>query len=370
MMRFLFFPTFLFSLFSFFFFPVLLFAQEPATVADPAPVPQSVFARATVLSVDTLQTTESELMQRVTAKIHTGAFKDEQVSIDYTVSKKLQTSELTVGETIVIVRTRAAQGETWFVVDHYRLPALFGVFFFFLLVAFFFARKKAVYAVAGLGCSLLILAAFIVPQIAQGRSPFLIGMIGSILIVFLSLFIAHGFHKKTTIAFIGITITLFIATLFAMLDVHVADIFGFGSDAAYDLQFFGQNIDLKGLLLAGIIIGTLGVLDDVATSLVATIHELYEANPKITRSELYLRGMTVGREHIVSLINTLVLAYAGASLPLLLLFSGDQQPFWVTLNSQLVGEEIIRTLVGSIALVLAVPITTLIAVVSYTKPGK
>lgn len=329
----------------------------------------ATFERAEILSAETIKAAEGEdsFIQRVTAEITTGDFQETQITVDHAVSKDLQTSAVERGDTVIVVETLGPQGATWYIVDHYRIPSFLFLFLFFVAVALFFARKKALFAILGLASSILILTFFVVPQIAQGRSPFLIGILGAAVIMSLSLYIAHGFQKQTTIAFISIAVTVCIASVIASIAVFATQLFGFGSEAAYDLQFFGQDIELRGLLLAGMIIGLLGVLDDVTTSLVATIDQLYEANPQIEKAELYRRGLTVGREHIVSLINTLVLAYAGAGLPLLLLFSGDQQPFWVTLNSQLIGEEIVRTLVGSIALVLAVPITTGIAVISYFK---
>ena len=126
-----------------------------------------------------------------------------------------------------------------------------------------------------------------------------------------------------------------------------------------------ENIDLKGLLLGGIIIGALGVLDDVTTGAAAAVDEIYKANPAFTFTELYQRGLSVGREHITSLVNTLALAYIGASFPLLLLFTTNAaQPLWVALNAENIVEEVIRTLVGSTTLILAVPITT--ALMAYT----
>jgi uncharacterized membrane protein len=329
---------------------------------------QTLFERAKVISVSTIsEQNEEEFTQRVLARLTTGEQEDTEITIDYYVSPQIQTTAVDRGDTIVVVETNGPDGRTWYVVDQYRIPSLVFIFLLFLAVAGVFARKRAIYAVAGLACSVFVLATFIVPQIAQGRSPLLVGVFGSMVILFVSLFLAHGFHRKTTIALVGTLITVVIAALLATIFVNIADLFGFGSEAAYDLQFLGQDVEFKGLLLAGMIIGTLGVLDDVTTSLVATVHELHAANPRLNASELYTRGSRVGREHIVSLINTLVLAYAGASLPLMLLFGGDQQPLWVTLNSQLVGEEVVRTLVGSIALILAVPITTYLAAHIYAK---
>lgn len=346
--------------FFFLFLAVAIIQPQAASAAQPGEAP--VFEKAKVLSAETLSTvSEDEFTQRVQATITTGEQKDTGITIDHFVSPKVQSSPVEADDTIVIVETNGPEGRTWYVVDHYRIPSMVFIFLFFVAVSFFFARKRAIYAVVGLALSIFILTMFVVPQIAQGSSPILIAVIGSGVILFFALFLAHGFNRKTAIALVGTLITVVVAAILSSLFVHFADLFGYGSEAASSLTFMNQKIELRGLLLAGIIIGTLGVLDDVTTSLVATVQELHEANPRMSARELYQRGTRVGREHIVSLINTLVLAYAGASLPLLLVFSNDMQPFWVTLNSQLVGEEIMRTLVGSIALVLAVPITTFLA---------
>ncbi|MEK9181053.1 MAG: YibE/F family protein, partial [Patescibacteria group bacterium] len=128
------------------------------------------------------------------------------------------------------------------------------------------------------------------------------------------------------------------------------------------------NLDLRGLLLAGIIVGALGVLDDTTTVQAATVEELKQANPAFTFADLYRGGLSVGREHITSLVNTLVLAYLGSQLLIFILFyAGPNQPLWVTLNSEFIGEEIIRTLVGSATIILAVPITTLLAAWYFSR---
>jgi len=158
-------------------------------------------------------------------------------------------------------------------------------------------------------------------------------------------------------------ITLGISVGISQIFIKASHLFGRGSEEAYFLQFgqFG-SIDLRGLLLAGIIIGTLGLLDDITTAQTAVVGELRLANKQLSNKEIYSRALVVGKEHISSLVNTLVLAYAGTSLPLFILFTvSDNVPLWAKLNSELISEEIIRTLIGSMALILAVPISTFLA---------
>jgi uncharacterized membrane protein len=177
-----------------------------------------------------------------------------------------------------------------------------------------------------------------------------------------SLYLAHGFNKRTSVALFGSVLTLVFAVGIDVLFVYFTKLTGMGSEESVYLQISNSSIDLRMLLLSGIIIGVLGVLDDVTTGQAAIIDELHDANPNLSVSELYRRGLSVGREHIASLINTLVLAYVGVSFPLILLFTIQKsQPLWLTLNSNFIGEEVVRTVVGSSALILAVPITSILA---------
>jgi uncharacterized membrane protein len=194
-----------------------------------------------------------------------------------------------------------------------------------------------------------------VPRILAGDNPFLTTLVGSIIIVTVSLYLAHGFNHRTSIALLSTSVTLALAIALAVLFVHLAKLFGLGTEDAYFLIAANQTINLQGLLLGGIIIGTLGVLDDITTAQTAVVAELKRAKPDLSRHELYKRSLTVGHEHIASLVNTLVLAYAGTSLPIFLLFTLNRtEPIWTILNSEFVAEEIVRTLVGSSALVMSV----------------
>jgi uncharacterized membrane protein len=167
---------------------------------------------------------------------------------------------------------------------------------------------------------------------------------------------------------VGTLITLGISVFVAVKIVSWTHLFGTGSEDALLLQSLSGNVNLRGLLLGGMILGLLGVLDDVTTGQAAIVEELRDANPALSVKELYRRGLSVGREHITSLINTLFLAYTGATLPLFLLFTLNQgQPFWMIVNSEQISDEIVRTVVGSSCLILAVPITTLLAAYFFGK---
>ncbi|MBI4458047.1 YibE/F family protein [Candidatus Uhrbacteria bacterium] len=274
-----------------------------------------------------------------------------------------------VGETLVLAVVSEDPGVRYYVADHYRMPAMLAVLGFFFLLAVALGRRRGFASFVGLMLSILILATVVMPQIAAGYDPLMTAIAGSMLIIALSMFMSHGPGKRTTVAVAATVMSLIASGVLATAFVRMARLFGAGSDAAFYLQYSPiSNIDLRGLLLAGIIISTLGVLDDVTTAQVAAVEEIHNADPTLSHRELYKRGLSVGREHIASLVNTLALVYAGASLPLFLVFHNNQtQPLWVMLNGEPIAEEFIRTMVGSCGLILAVPISTWMAAVAYSK---
>ncbi len=276
------------------------------------------------------------------------------------------------GEKIVLVKTSSTDGqEGYYIADKYRLPWIFFAVVAFLILAIYFGRWKGAMSIAGLAFSIFVLLMFIVPAILSGSSPFLVTLVGSCVIAVVSMLLAHGFSRRSLIAIASTLLTLVIAILLAVIFVHLIQLFGGGSDEAVYLRLDpSMHVNLQGLLLGGIIIGTLGVLDDITTAQVAVVDELKKANASLSAHELYSRALSIGREHIASLVNTLVLAYAGASLPLFLMFTlPDAQPFWVTFNSEFIAEEVVRTLVGSMTLILAVPLSSWIAARYLWKKG-
>lgn len=256
------------------------------------------------------------------------------------------------------------------IIDNLRVGKLLIAFLLFALVAVAFGGIEAAYSLLGLAFSTIVVLEVILKNILNGADPFLVTILGGTLIAVFSVYMAHGIKRRTTIAVVSILITMLISIVVSKILVNFADLFGLGTeDAFYLITDPGNSINLQGILLAGIIIGTIGVLDDITTSQAAAVDEIYKANPKLKPHELYKRGTSVGKEHISSLINTLFLAYVGVSLPLLIVFIQGDVPIWVLLNSEAIAEEVVRTIVGSTALVLAVPITTLLAS-RYVKPSK
>jgi uncharacterized membrane protein len=321
-------------------------------------------------------TPASYLVQDITVKFLTGEHKGEetvtrnQLSSTSTANKAL---ELVPGEKVLLTQSSDFTNQPYYITDRYRLPALLLIVLIFVATAVIFGRIRGLTSILGLAASILILGYFAVPLILAGYNPLLICLCSAILIAVVSLYFAHGFNKRTTVALCGTVLSLAVSAGLSVLFVSATKLVGLTSDQSFYLGIGkGVSLDLRGLLLGGIIIGALGVLDDVTIGQTATVYELKDANPAMTTKELYSRGMSIGREHIASLINTLFLAYAGIGLPTILYLSAFQSelPLWLTLNSEIIAEEIVRTMVGSIGIILAVPITTLLAAYFFGKPKK
>ncbi len=269
------------------------------------------------------------------------------------------------GEKVVLLEFSRPDGSTEYIItDKYRLDTLLYITVLFVLTVLFIARWKGIGSLIGLVISFFVIIKFIIPQILDGRDPLLISIIGASGIMVATLYLAHGFSRKTTIALVSTMLTFTFIGVLSVIFVSLARLSGLGSEDAYSLQFgFGDNINFQGLFLGGILIGALGVLDDVTTSLTTAIFEVAKNHRNISFPALFRSGMEIGREHIASLVNTLVLAYAGASLPIFLfiVINPARNPIWSIINSELISEEIIRVMAGSFGLILAVPLTALLA---------
>lgn len=230
----------------------------------------------------------------------------------------------------------------------------------FALVVIALGRFRGVAALAGLALSVAVLLMFILPAIVGGEDAMLVALIGGGAIAMITLYLAHGYQPLTHVAALGTFAALVLTTGLSWLALILARFSGLASEEAFFLLAI-PDLDLSGLLLAGIVLGTLGALDDVTVTQASAVWEVHGANPSLESSELYASGLRVGRDHIVSTVNTLLLAYAGASLPLLILFTLAGESLGLVASSEVVAIEIVRTLVGSIGLVASVPVTTWLA---------
>jgi uncharacterized membrane protein len=278
--------------------------------------------------------------------------------------------EFAAGDRVSMQRTEIPdQGITYFITDFQRMPVLGLLLAIFVGAVLLIGRWNGARALIGVFMSLFVVVRFIVPAILAGRSPALVALVGATAVMIITLYLAHGVNEMTTSAVIGTSAALIPTVLLGMIFIEQGKVTGFASEEANLARFAIEGLDLQGLVLAGLIIAALGVLDDVTVSQASTVFALREADPGQSWRLLFARGMKVGRDHMVSVVNTLILVYAGASLALLVLFSTGGLPTAEIVNSEIVAEEIIKTLVGSLGLIAAVPLTTgLAAFVASHRP--
>jgi len=232
----------------------------------------------------------------------------------------------------------------------------------FALVVVGLGRMRGFAALVGLAASIVVLLQFVIPSILDGRDPLWVAIVGSAIIAFLALYAAHGFTRMTSVALLGTLAALMLTAALSWVAVEAARFSGLTVDEAFILTIAG-HFDLSGLILAGTVLGALGAIDDITVTQASTVWELHALRPDLGKRGLVRSGLKVGRDHVASTVNTLLLAYAGAAMPLMLFFVLANQSIGTVLNSEIVAVEVVRTLVGSIGLVAAVPITTWLAAV-------
>ncbi|WP_405881145.1 YibE/F family protein [Streptomyces sp. NBC_01136] len=282
-----------------------------------------------------------------------------------------QSRQLHQGEKVVVAYEPSAPKDLQYSVTdvnrQFPMALLAGIFALTVVVV---GRMRGVMALIALAVSFLILTLFILPAILQGSNPLVVAVVGASAIMLIALYMCHGLSARTSVAVLGTLLSLVLIGVLGSEFIGWAALTGNTDDNTGLIHGLYPSIDMSGLLLAGVIIGSLGVLDDVTVTQTSAVWELHGANPTMGWRDLYRAGIRIGRDHIASVVNTLVLAYAGAALPLLLLFSIAQSSVGTVANSELVAEEIVRTLVGSIGLVASVPVTTALAalVVSADRP--
>ncbi|MGI5897596.1 MAG: YibE/F family protein [Candidatus Dojkabacteria bacterium] len=280
-----------------------------------------------------------------------------------------QVIQYRVGDTLEITEDIDVEGSTiYYILGYVRTTPLLLLTILFVILAIIVGRKKSFFAIISMIFSFFVILKFILPKIQNGDNPVFVAIVGCLLIIPTTFYLSHSFERKTTIAILGTLISLVLTGILSYIFVKYAHLTGGETEDAMILQSMtGSKYNLQGILLAGIIIGTLGVMDDITVSQTAIVFQLKDLKKEIGMKELFNRSLEIGRDHIASMINTLVLVYAGASLPLLLIFLNNPRPFGDIVNIEMIATEIVRTLVGSIGLILAVPITTYLAVLFVTK---
>lgn len=277
--------------------------------------------------------------------------------INLDIEKSIPTLE--EGDEIVLGYARPTN--TYFYDDIERSSPLLVLAVIFVVIVIAFGRLQGALALVAMASTVAILVGFVAPSVLDGNDPVLVALVAAILIAFISLFLSHGFTPTTAVALAGTLAALALTFVLSWLFFDMAQFSGFDGGESLLLSFLSQDLRISSLLLGGAVIGALGALDDVTVTQVSTVAELRRNNPEMSSTALISSGIRVGRDHIAATVNTLLLAYAGASLPIILLFSAFDQPFLTVANSEVIAVEIVRTLCGSIGLIAAVPLTTALA---------
>lgn len=314
--------------------------------------------------------------QIVEVRVEEGAYAGLFYEIEYgTRQIRNQMILLKVGDKLMVTVTTLPTGEvSVHFTDFYRTNSLTLLLVIFILASVVISGWKGVRSVLGIVLSLAVIILIILPGIQAGKDPLLISILGAFFFMAFSLYLVYGWTVKTHSAVLGSLAALAITGLLAYIFVNHARLTGYGDENMFYIsQLTNNNLNVRSLLLAGVLIGTLGVLDDLVISQASAVFELFRNNPAQNFKELFRSAMNIGQDHIAATVNTLVLAYAGAALPMLLLFSFSNVDFTMALNLEFIAEEIVRTMVGSLGLFAAVPITTALSAgiaVNYRNFGK
>jgi uncharacterized membrane protein len=323
---------------------------------------------ADVDDVPCLNTSEADGIRctRVTLDITSGPTEGEQGRIEIPVTEA--GVDIDSGDELVVQYHPDNPSELqYFFHDFQRRDPLLLLAALFAVAVIALGRWQGVRALIALAATGVVLVGFAFPSIIDGNNPTTVALVSAVVIALVALYVTHGVTEQTTVALLGTFAALALTAILAIAFTRLANFTGFGTEDAFYLQIASAQIDVKGLILAGIIIGSLGVLDDVTVTQVSAVWQLHAANPSYSAWRLYSSALTIGRDHIASTVNTLVLAYAGASLPLLLVFASAGRSLGDVAVGELVAVEIVRTLVGSIGLVAAVPITTILGALVVTR---
>ncbi|PIU02447.1 YibE/F family protein [Candidatus Shapirobacteria bacterium CG09_land_8_20_14_0_10_49_15] len=309
-----------------------------------------------------VQADQKSLYQQLGILITHGSAKDKRITLKAAGLPLSGAGKYQVGDQVMLSLNYGLAGEEIYnLVELVRRKQLLTLFLIFIVLVIAVGRWRGVASLAGLGLSFLVIFKLILPQINQGKDPVRVAILASLLLIPLTFCLSHGWNKKTLVAMVGTLGALVLTGLLAKYFIDGMRLMGFASEEAGFLKASRSDFNIRGLILAGIIIGALGVLDDITVAQAAVVQQLKQSNAKLRPREVFWRAMKVGQDHIASMVNTLVLVYTGAALPLLLLFISNPLPFSQVINYEIIAEEVIRTLAGSIGLVAAVPLTTFLA---------
>jgi uncharacterized membrane protein len=292
-----------------------------------------------------------------------GTFKGEEFNFQGIDDIQVDLSqEYEIGNKVMVSVDQDLSGENvFYIIDFIRNDAIYFLIGIFCLLILLIAGRKGFRSLVSLVVTFLIIFKFILPGILNGYNPILISISGGFLILFFVVYITEGINRKSHLSVLSIFISLFITGLLAVFFSNLMKLSGMSEDGVYLITLIGREINFKGLLLASVIIGGLGVLDDMVITQVSTVLEIKKASPNLRHKDIFKKAYRVGVSHISSMTNTLFLAYAGSSLTILLLFSVGDMNFSDILNNHLIATEIFRSFIGGIGIALAMPISTFLA---------
>jgi uncharacterized membrane protein len=301
--------------------------------------------------------------QRLAVELDESLYRGEIVEVQWGGRRALnENGFLAPGDRVLLTLTRDGNTRTYTIAEVVRLPSLWPFVALLALALVAVGRWKGIASLAGLGASIAVFLLAILPAVRNGDDPLLATLIGSIGVLTVAVFVVHGFNRKSVAALLGTLGALVLVVVLAAIAVSVARITGLGTEEAiFVFVGTGGTVDMPRLVLAGVVVGSLGALVDMAVGQASTVFEL-SGTSELRGRRLYLSALNVGRDHIGSLVNTLALAYFGGALPLIVLVSLGFQPLSVSINSEEITESVMAVLVASIGLVLCVPLTTAIAV--------
>jgi len=353
--------------FALFFFVVPVLAQGDPAGADNAQIPESFEAE--VLEVlDQKEFVREDGARVIQQNLRLKALNGPQMGQEFA-SEGISEIEVAnagiykKGDRVLVQHSLAEDGlEKFYVADFVRRGYLYLLAGIFSLLILVIGRNKGLRSLISLIASFFVIIRFILPQILAGANPLAVGLVGALLILALMIYFTEGWNRKSHLAVLSVLVSLGITLTFSWLFVALARLSGLAQEESVFLIGLGrQAIDFRGLLLAGMLIGAIGVLDDVIVSQLEAVRQIKDADPRMSRKQVFQAAFKIGNTHLGTMVNTLFLTYAGASLPLLLLFTANQGvfvDFSQALNNEAIATEVVRTLAGSIGVALSMPIAT------------
>jgi uncharacterized membrane protein len=340
--------------------------QQPAPKADARSSQENTVANTGTVEaqvIGVIHSGPSQSASQLELEILSGPLRGEHAQVDLSAPEYAgNPQQYHEGDQVLAdVVTRDNGKLTLMITDYVRTGALAFLITLFIAATVLVSGWQGFRSLLGLAISFIVLMGFVIPRILAGQDAVLVSVTGAFVLLAATLYLSLGWSSKTHTALLGVVLTLILIGVLSSFAVDLTRLTGAGTEDAVTVQATAGAIDLRGVLLAGIIVGSLGVLADVVVTQASAVSELVEANPMLNWRELYRRAMNIGHDHIAASINTLILAYVGAAMPLLLLFQLYPESWSVTINRGFIAEELVRTLVGSLGLVCAVPITTLTA---------